>query len=140
MIATDDGMPARTVTTWVASAPLAAAPSVLPAPTAPAATRWRHPSIDERAAAPAAPIATPPPADDPTSRRTPALSLFPATLANRLRQRLGTRGLRSAATPADQAPVAGWATPPASPRERQPFATARPSGPGRLVDARPCRP
>jgi len=131
----DPVMPARTVTTWSAAAPVAAAPSVLPAPSVPAITRWRHPSIDERAALPAVPPAMPPAADDATGRRTSALSLFPATLANRLRQHLGTRGLRALATPEGQAPVASSVPLAASPRERQPFATARPSGPGRLVEA-----
>lgn len=135
VIPADDGMPARTVTTWSAAAPVAAAPSVLPVPTASVTTRWRHQSIDERAVIGTPTVATSPTTDDATGRRTSALSLFPATLANRLRQHLGTRGLRAPGAPEGQAALASSVPAPAPTRERRPFATARPSGPGRLVEA-----
>ena len=123
------------VRAWAAEAPAAATP--MPAATSSAmdsVLRWRHAARDERLASAPAP-------EEPPGRRTVPLSLLPATLANRLRRGLGTRGLR--AVPMELGP-ATTATPmpaaPASPRTPaargpMPLVTSRPTGVGHLVDA-----
>ena len=116
-------------------------PSALDAPPDPAPdpARWRHPTIDERSVPPPVPIA-----DEPVSRRSSTLSLLPATLTNRLRRQVGTRGWR--AIPVEGDPPRSLPMPAPSPatsatavkpavRGATPIAAARPVAPGRLVEA-----
>lgn len=105
-----------------------------PSPTEP--IRWRHRAADDPVPAP---TVTPPPEDG--RRRVGAFSLLPATLTNRLRRGLGTRGVRADQTTPPEVSSATSAAASASltgtsPRTAMPIATTRPGGHG-LVEAPP---
>jgi hypothetical protein len=105
-----------------------------PSPTEP--IRWRHRAADDPVPAPS--VA---PSSDDERRRVGAFSLLPATLTNRLRRGLGTRGARAEQTTPPEVSSATSAAASASltgtsPRTAIPIATTRPGGHG-LVEAPP---
>ena len=97
--------------------------------------RWRHRAIDD----PAPPI-TQNTGQDAPARRATSLSLIPATLANRLRRHLGTRGPRTevaATPPLPSTPSASSSLTSPSVRGATPIATTSTTPYGRLVEAPP---